>query len=402
MISAAPATIRGTLIARPRTSSGTLPLAAAATAITLSRLMTMSATTTICTAAHRCEAASTPSSSSSSGTSSFAAITISASPPTSFRIRQLHQGGDDAGEDDAQDHGSRRAEDHAPQPLARRQPAARQRDHQRVVAGQQDVDPDDLADRHPEGRLLHLVLELGEERSRWSRDRRSATASSQRVPSGPAAVSGGYCLPLVRVRSADDFVAREELRDLDRRRLRRVGAMHRILADRLRVHLADGAVGRLGGIGGAHHVAVLQHGALAFQHLDHDRAGSHEVDQFAEERARLVDGVEGFGLLAGHANALLGHDPQSRLLDQRVDRAGQIARGRVGLDNRKGAFNRHDLVLENAGGRSCGAYIDAVRERQATRVASISPLEGLGYENCGRQPAVHGVNYNNFTMVNPF
>jgi hypothetical protein len=28
-----------------------------------------------------------------------------------------------------------------------------------------------------------------------------------------------------------------------------------------------------------------------------------------------------------------------------VDRAGQIARGRVGLDDRKGAFNRHDFVL---------------------------------------------------------
>jgi hypothetical protein len=60
---------------------------------------------------------------------------------------------------------------------------------------------------------------------------------------------------------------------------------------------------------------------------------------------RLVDGVEGFGLFAGHADALLGNDPQSRFLDQRVDRARQIARGRVGLDNRKGAFNRHNLVL---------------------------------------------------------
>ncbi|MGY4595044.1 hypothetical protein ACVWXL_002790 [Bradyrhizobium sp. GM22.5] len=85
MISAAPATIKGTLMARPSTSKGTLPLAAAATAMTLSRLMTMSATTTICTACHRCDADSTPSSSSCSGTSSLAAITISARPPTSLR-----------------------------------------------------------------------------------------------------------------------------------------------------------------------------------------------------------------------------------------------------------------------------------------------------------------------------
>ena len=121
--------------------------------------------------------------------------------------------------------------------------------------------------------------------------------------------------------------------------------MHRILADRLRVNLADGAVGRLRRIGGAHHVAVLQHGALALQHLNHDRTRGHEVDQFAEERTRLVDRIEGFGLLAGHANALLGDDPQAGLLDQRVDGAGQIALGRVGFDDRESAFHRHDFVL---------------------------------------------------------
>jgi len=85
MIRAAPATIKGMLMASPRINSGTLPLAAAATAITLSRLMTMSAIATICTAAHRWAADCTPSSSPSSGTSSLAAITISASPPTNLR-----------------------------------------------------------------------------------------------------------------------------------------------------------------------------------------------------------------------------------------------------------------------------------------------------------------------------
>ena len=85
MISAAPATIKGTLIARPITSRGMLPLAAAATAMTLSRLITMSAIATIRTAAHRCAAASTSPSPSCSGTSSFAAMNSSANPPTSLR-----------------------------------------------------------------------------------------------------------------------------------------------------------------------------------------------------------------------------------------------------------------------------------------------------------------------------
>ena len=122
----------------------------------------------------------TPSSSSCSGTRSFAAITISARPPTSFRygsairvatmpVKMMRSTTAAAG-----------AEDHAPQSLFRRQSAARQRNHQRVVAGQQHVDPDDLADRDPERRLRHLALELGDERSDVRRIEDLATASSQR------------------------------------------------------------------------------------------------------------------------------------------------------------------------------------------------------------------------------
>ena len=111
------------------------------------------------------------------------------------------------------------------------------------------------------------------------------------------------------------------------------------------MQLADCAIGCLGRIGRAHHFAVFEHGVLALENLNDDGTGNHEIHQLAKKRTFLVNGVEGFGLLAGHANALLGNDPQSRLLDQRIDRAGQITRGRVGLDNRKGAFNRHDFVL---------------------------------------------------------
>ena len=168
MISAAPATIRGTLIARPSTSSGTLPLAAAATAITLSRLITMSAIATICTAAHRCDAAS----------DAFLVLVFrhqqlcrdheQRQATDQLEVRQLHQRHDDAGEDDAQQNGDAGAQDHAPEPLARLQPTACHRDDQRVVARQQHVDPHDLAERDPERRLLHLGLKLGEE----VRDRR--------------------------------------------------------------------------------------------------------------------------------------------------------------------------------------------------------------------------------------
>ena len=56
-------------------------------------------------------------------------------------------------------------------------------------------------------------------------------------------------------------------------------------------------------------------GALAFQHLHHDRARDHEIDELAEERARLVHGIEGLGLAARHADALLRDDAKARLLD---------------------------------------------------------------------------------------
>ena len=78
------------------------------------------------------------------------------------------------------------------------------------------------------------------------------------------------------------------MRDFDRGGLRRVRTVHRILADRLRVNLADGAIGRLRWIGGAHHVTVFQHGALALQYLYHvpvelDLTKAREVSQLVQK-----------------------------------------------------------------------------------------------------------------------
>src|SRR3546814_4160057 len=76
----------------------------------------------------------------------------------------------------------------------------------------------------------------------------------------------------------------------------------------------------------SHDVAVALHRILAFEDLhDHGTRG-HEFDEFAEEGAVLVDGIEAFGLLAGHADALRGDDAQAGFLQHPGDRAGQIAR----------------------------------------------------------------------------
>ena len=57
---------------------------------------------------------------------------------------------------DQQDRGSAGAEHHAPEPLAWRQIAAGERDHHRVVAGQQNVDAHDLQRGQPERRPRHF------------------------------------------------------------------------------------------------------------------------------------------------------------------------------------------------------------------------------------------------------
>ena len=56
-------------------------------------------------------------------------------------------------------------------------------------------------------------------------------------------------------------------------------------------------------VGGAHQVAVLRDGVLAFEHLDHHRAGDHELDQVLEERPLAVHGVEALGLGARQPGA---------------------------------------------------------------------------------------------------
>jgi hypothetical protein len=55
--------------------------------------------------------------------------------------------------------------------------------------------------------------------------------------------------------------------------------------------------------------------------------------------------VEGLGLGARQVDALLRDDPEPRRLELGVDRARQVAPGRVGLDDRQGALVRHASFL---------------------------------------------------------
>src|SRR4051812_43448145 len=103
------------------------------------------------------------------------------------------------------------------------------------------------------------------------------------------------CVVALRL-AAVDLVRREEVRDLDRGRLRRIRAVHRIGVDRLREVGADRARRGFLRIGCAHQVAVLDDGVVALEGLDHHRPGNHEFHQVVEERPALVDGVKAFGI----------------------------------------------------------------------------------------------------------
>ena len=108
-------------------------------------------------------------------------------------------------------------------------------------------------------------------------------------------------------------------------------------------------------------------GILAFEHLHDDRAGGHEGDQIVEERPLAVDAVEAFGLLAGHQDALGGDDAQAGILQHLGDRAGEVAAGGVGLDDREGAFvamaGTSSVMWGEEVGGSLGARGDAARAR---------------------------------------
>src|SRR5262245_25817119 len=68
-----------------------------------------------------------------------------------FQIGNVEEVDDEQGEDDAQDHRRDGAKDDAPAALPLGERATGKRDDQRIVAAQQDIDPNDLGEGDPEG-----------------------------------------------------------------------------------------------------------------------------------------------------------------------------------------------------------------------------------------------------------
>src|SRR5215208_2880890 len=145
----------------------------------------------------------------------------------------------------------------------------------------------------------------------------------------------------------DDLVAGKELRDLDPGVVDAVGTVDRVLAERARELLADRPGSGVLGVRGAHDLAVAHDCVVALQNLNDHRARGHELDELAEEGALPVNRVEGLGLAAVHADALLRDDPEPCAFDNGVHGARDVPFRRVWLDDGEGALEGHAAI------RSC-------------------------------------------------
>src|SRR5215475_7164264 len=68
-----------------------------------------------------------------------------------------------------------------------------------------------------------------------------------------------------------------------------------------------------------------------------------------------MDRIKPFSQVLGEAQTLLRDDPQAALLEPVIDRAGQVAPGRIRLDDREGAFDGHCNTRSSWGGRVIAA-----------------------------------------------
>ena len=117
-----------------------------------------------------------------------------------------------------------------------------------------------------------------------------------------AAEAGDHEAALAALQAGGDVQARAPdgtlvdpfggIRDLDARSVFAVGTVHCVGVDALREVRTDRARGGLLRVRRPHQFPVLCDRAFAFEHLDHDRSGHHEIDQVLEERSLTMHGVE--------------------------------------------------------------------------------------------------------------
>ena len=117
--------------------------------------------------------------------------------------------------------------------------------------------------------------------------------------------------------------------------------MHRIGINRLSKVGPNRAGCCLGGIGGAHQFTVEQNSILAFEHLNHNGARSHKLDQVAVEAFTLMLSIKATSGLISQLHHFRCHDFEPRLFKAGIDLANHVLGYSIRLDYGKGSFDRH-------------------------------------------------------------
>src|SRR5215510_7309007 len=93
----------------------------------------------------------------------------------------------------------------------------------------------------------------------------SIGANPANLQGQPSAWPAYRCDLFTPSRSGNDLVTGKELGDLLFRRFRRIRAVHRVFAHRVRVQLANRSVRSVGRIGGTHDVAIAGNRVVALE-----------------------------------------------------------------------------------------------------------------------------------------
>src|SRR5439155_1859651 len=140
---------------------------------------------------------------------------------------------------------------------------------------------------------------------------------------------------------SDELIVREPERDLARRRLGRVGAVHEVVGHRACQVAANRARLRVGRIRRADRLAQRRDRALALDDERQRRPGGDELHELAEERLLAVLGVVGFPQRAIDVDELAGAQHEAAAFDAREDLAGKPPLDCVGADRDARAYELH-------------------------------------------------------------
>src|SRR5919201_4362671 len=153
-----------------------------------------------------------------------------------------------------------------------------------------------------------------------------------------------------------DLERAEEVRDLERRGLRCVRAVHGVGLDRARELLADRAHGRLRRVGRTHQIAPLLNGVIGLEHHRDAWPLGHERAQALEERPLTMDRVEARGVVGRHADQLEREDLEAGRFDASQDGAGGALGDGVGLDDGQCALGHAPITFATVAPMSAGLF----------------------------------------------